>query len=292
VVRPAPGERLYAYDYFFPGRSQRYLGRPAPYVVARAPAGWPVRAAQALGMRLYLFPPAGGPWGVEGSYDLDVPGLGSPHVAALVALLRDTETSPAHERLLRLGGVGHVVALHAQGFEDLEPVARVESLFPEPVQVFRVPGALPRTYAVGGVRVADGPEALRALVDPAFDAAREVLLPYGREAAADPAFSGTSRVVVHGSDRVTLEADLASSGYVVLVDAWDPAWQASVDGERVDLLRANVAFRAVAVPAGHHVVEMRYRPATLPWGIGVSLLAAVACGVALRRPKGGRLLAK
>jgi hypothetical protein len=275
----SPGQRVYVYDYFFAGRSERYLGRAAPYVVARAPAGWPIRAAQALGMRLYLFPPSAGRWGVEGSYDLDVPGLGSPYVAALGELLRAAEGTPAHLRLLRLGAVSYVVALHDAGFESLERVAVVGSLFPEPIRVFRVPDARPRTYAVGGAQVADDPAALQTLLDPAFDPAREVVLAGGPAAPAAPSFSGTSRVVSRAADRVRLEADLSGNGYVVLVDAWDPAWRVLVDGRPADLLRANVAFQAVAVPGGRHVIDLRCQPATLPWGLVLTGLA-VAAGVA------------
>ena len=276
VVRPADGARVYVYDYFFPGRSQLYLGRAAPYVVARAPAGWPVRAAQALGMRLYLFPPTPGTWGLEGSYDLDVPGLGSPYVAALTALLRRVEGTPAHTRLLRVGAVSHVVALHSRGLEDLAPLATVDGLFPEPMRVFRVRDPVPRAYAVGGAQVADGEAAVRTLLDPGFDPAREIVLPEGPARRAGGSFSGTGRVVTRDADRVAIEAELSADGYVVLVDAWDPAWRAWVDGAAVELLRANVAFRAVAVRAGRHRVEMRYRPATLGWG-----LAITAAGVAL-----------
>jgi hypothetical protein len=284
VVRPVDGARIYVYDYFFPGRSQRYLGRAAPYVTARAPEGWPVRAAQALGMRLYLFPPTTGPWGLEGSYDLDVPALGSSHVAALTALLRSVEGTPAHTRLLRLGAVSHVVALHSVGFEDLELLASVEGLFPDPMRVYRVPDPRPRTYAVAGARVADGDDAVRTLLDPAFDPGQEVVLPTGPFARADPSFSGTSRLQDRDAERVAVEAELSRPGYVVLVDAWDPAWRATVDGRPADLLRANVAFRAVAVPAGRHHIEMRYRPVTLPWGLVITGLAlAAGAAVAGRR---------
>jgi len=286
VVRPADGARIYVYDYFFPGRSQRYLGRPAPYPVARAPAGWPVRAAQALGMRLYLFPPTGGPWGLEGSYDLDVPGLGSPYAATLTSLLRSVEGTPAHTRLLRLGAVSHVVALHSLGFEDLEPLAALEGLFPEPTRVFLVPDPMPRAYAVGGAQVADGEAAVRTLLDAAFDPAREIVLPAGPAIRADPSFSGSARLVARDADRVVVEAELSGDGYVVLVDAWDPAWRARVDGRPVATLRANVAFRAVAVPAGRHLVEMRYAPATLSWGLGltaVGLVGALVVGISSLR---------
>jgi uncharacterized membrane protein YfhO len=54
--------------------------------------------------------------------------------------------------------------------------------------------------------------------------------------------------------------------------------------------RANLAFRAVAVPAGRHVVEMRYRPATVPTGVVVSAVTLLAGVVAAWRagPRGRR----
>jgi uncharacterized membrane protein YfhO len=75
----------------------------------------------------------------------------------------------------------------------------------------------------------------------------------------------------------------------VLADAYDPGWRASVDGERAALLRANVAFRAVAVPQGRHVVELVYRPRAVVLGLGESLAAlvvAAALFVTARRRAG------
>jgi hypothetical protein len=139
-------------------------------------------------------------------------------------------------------------------------VAEVPSLFPDPVIVEAVPEPLPRAYAVGGARVADGIHGLMALIDPAFDPRREIVLPEGRPVVAPEGFHGEARVVRESADRVRLDVELSADGYVVLVDGHDPGWRVRVDGRPAPLLRANVAFRAVAVPAGRHVVDMVYRP--------------------------------
>jgi uncharacterized membrane protein YfhO len=88
--------------------------------------------------------------------------------------------------------------------------------------------------------------------------------------------------------RLLVEADRA--GYVVMADAYDPGWRATVDGEATPVLRANVAFRAVAVPAGPHVVEMAYRPRALALGLGLTLLTAALAGLvaAARARSSGR----
>jgi hypothetical protein len=84
-------------------------------------------------------------------------------------------------------------------------------------------------------------------------------------------------------DRVAVIAELDKPGWLVLRDNWFPGWKAEVDGAPARILRADYAFRAVALSAGSHRVVFRYRPESFYWGIGVSLAAlAAAAGIALR----------
>ncbi len=46
------------------------------------------------------------------------------------------------------------------------------------------------------------------------------------------------------------------------------------------------AFQAVAVPAGVHTVEFRYRSRLLPLGGGISLVALLGLGFWIRRGAG------
>lgn len=59
-------------------------------------------------------------------------------------------------------------------------------------------------------------------------------------------------------------------------DADYPGWEARVDGRPAPLLRADYAFRGVALPAGRHEVELRYRPRALWAALAASGLAALA----------------
>jgi len=76
---------------------------------------------------------------------------------------------------------------------------------------------------------------------------------------------------------------------LVLADAWDPGWRARVDGASVPVLRANIAFLGVALPAGHHTVELVYRPAEVSRALALSAVGLLAvAGLALtgrRRPR-------
>ena len=48
-----------------------------------------------------------------------------------------------------------------------------------------------------------------------------------------------------------------------------------LDGQPTPILRTNYAFRGVAIPAGEHVIEMRFRPSSLVYGGVVSGLSAL-----------------
>jgi len=65
-----------------------------------------------------------------------------------------------------------------------------------------------------------------------------------------------------------------------------PGWRATLDGNPIDVLRANGNFRAVRFPAGEHVVEFRYEPDAFLSGAWLSGLGWVLAGgwaIAARR---------
>jgi uncharacterized membrane protein YfhO len=77
-------------------------------------------------------------------------------------------------------------------------------------------------------------------------------------------------------DRVRLEVQTDAPGLLVLSEAYDPGWQATIDGATTPVYVANHALRAIAVPAGNHVVELQYAPRWFPVGIAISIAFAVA----------------
>jgi hypothetical protein len=182
------------------------------------------------------------------------------------------------------------------------------------IRVYRNPYLLPRTYAVCEARVAaSAQEALEVLSSPEFDPTREVVLELsapvrGKTAAthsaglrgADAKAVTTDSQIATCSlqpatllpsppNRVTIWAILPQPGYLILADTFYPGWQARVDGQRVDVWRANYAFRAVALDAGEHEVLFEYRPASFMVGLacsGLALAAALVVWVWLGRRNG------
>ncbi len=74
--------------------------------------------------------------------------------------------------------------------------------------------------------------------------------------------------------RVVVNVEAPVDGYVFLSEPFYPERAGFVDGRRVDLLRANIAFVAVPVPAGQHQVELRLVPSRFQAGLAVTTLTA------------------
>jgi hypothetical protein len=125
--------------------------------------------------------------------------------------------------------------------------------------VYENPRALPRVIFVPQAAPADFAAILRTGQWPTFDPLRTVLLEDNPSPATDGR-PGTARLVDYRNTRVTVEADSPDGGWVVLADAWHPWWYAEVDGREAPVLRADVIFRAVRVPAGRHRIEFVFRP--------------------------------
>ncbi len=267
-----PVSRVYVYNYAaVAGKSQLHLGRVSPFALRTGldlPAG---PLAGALSLRSYLFPASASSWGLRYGYDPDMTRLAPREVVQLHLLLWTTEGTPAQLRLLQLGSVSHVVTLHDVRSEGLEPAGEFPELLPEPVRLWRVPDPLPRFLIVGGVRGAGPLEALALLADGSVDPRAQVILPEGVFEAPPADFRGTVRVAEERPGFQKLEAEVSHSGHLVVLDAFAPGWQARLDGRAVPLLRADGAFRAIALPPGRHEIECRYVPSPLLWGGGLSL---------------------
>jgi len=284
VIRQTPHPRVYAYDYYNRTRRDRLVAprNRGTYVLGEVPPGWRPSWAWLLGMRLHLFPPTNAIFGVRGSYDMDLLGLYKAPLQELVEYLRDrAEGTPVHVKLLQLGAVDYVIALHRDSWwDDLVPVASLDGPFDRPFQLMRVPDPLPLVYVVSGTRSAHDDTALAMLADPSFDPRREVLLAGpGRTVAPEPGFAGAARILELKPDRLRVETEASGDGWLVVVEGYDTGWQATVDGRTEPVRRANVAFRAVRVPPGRHTVELVYRPASVRTGAWLTFLA-LALGVA------------
>jgi hypothetical protein len=278
-------ERLYSIDY-----AKRRADRKAEPTWRPEDPPWVLALPRALRLALagQDYPLTGARWGLRGSYDPDVAGLDSHARQSLALLVRWVqEDGPSLTRLLRIGGVTHVLSRHREGLDPLVLLGAASTAHAGEVFTLRVPRPLPRAYAVEGVRVAEGRAAYALLVDPGFDPEREVILPGGEERQPQPAFESEVHVRSARPDHILLEARLARPGWLVAREGFDPGWRARVDGLDAPVRCANALFLAVPLGEGLHRVELAYRPRSVVLGLLVSALALVASGSVLWRCRSG-----
>ena len=142
----------------------------------------------------------------------------------------------------------------------------------------------PRVYLATSARVADDRSAAQLLAAADFSPGRSLVLAPAQGAhAATAEGSCTLAPPDDRIERLTLHCHAGAPSYAVVADAFFPGWYAAVDGAAAPILRANLAMRAVPVPAGDSTVLLVYRPAHLAAGAAVSLLALlVAAGLTIR----------
>ncbi|MBV9356783.1 MAG: hypothetical protein JO023_14815, partial [Chloroflexi bacterium] len=152
--------------------------------------------------------------------------------------------------------------------------------------------AFPRAFYVPTARIADSSEqAFSDMTQRPFDPAHEVVLipdegsgpvsaassasdDRGPGDASDRPVGGT--IVSATPDETVVNVSAPGAGYLVLTDTDYPGWHASVDGAERPIVRADVLFRAVAVPAGTHTVRFWFDPVSVKRGLAITALGVLA----------------
>ncbi|MEK6280508.1 MAG: YfhO family protein [Acidobacteriota bacterium] len=89
--------------------------------------------------------------------------------------------------------------------------------------------------------------------------------------------AGASAQVVHLSDTIMeVQTSSAAPAFLVTSDVYYPGWQASVNGNPVEIFRTNYALRGVQVPAGRNTVRFEFKPKTFYYGFAISALSLLA----------------
>ena len=145
--------------------------------------------------------------------------------------------------------------------------------------VYKLGAAAPRVYVAGRIKSIDADAVIDDHTMPDFNVGREALIDTGSlgdlsdakglegpldlanlDGDAAPATAGRARITSQDDNRVSIDVDSPGAGVVVLHDLYYPGWEATVDGVTKPVLRANVLFRGVEVPAGHHAVTFSFHP--------------------------------
>jgi hypothetical protein len=175
---------------------------------------------------------------------------------------------------------------------SLRPVA-----MPGDLRVYENDAALPRAFYVPRLEVMNDPLALLdQLAKPRHNPRLTALVdepPADGFVGSEPGAGGDATILEDRSEVVRIRVRSTRPGFLFLADQYYPGWEARVNDMPTPIMRANYAFRLVRVPAGEAMVDFRYRPQSVRWGMivsGLSLAALAGAAVASARRARPRLL--
>ncbi|MDQ3098805.1 MAG: hypothetical protein M3Q44_03595 [bacterium] len=104
---------------------------------------------------------------------------------------------------------------------------------------------------------------LKKVLDPDFDPTKQTVIesaikPSGTS-AAEP-FKSKYTILSYDPQNIVVQTESNAPGYLSFADTYYPGWEAIVDDQQGEVLKANYAFKAIAVPAGQHIVKVSFKP--------------------------------
>ena len=152
--------------------------------------------------------------------------------------------------------------------------------------LFENSAAFPRAFIVRRASFEnDDPKILKSLEDPLNDWRSYVILHGEGRDITYPEGRSDANISKYDSDYVRINVNTEHPGFLVLSDAYYPGWNAYINGSKVDIFRANYAFRAVEVPGGKSILEFRYEPMSLYMGIALTAFSLLILASILIRKR-------
>ena len=74
-------------------------------------------------------------------------------------------------------------------------------------------------------------------------------------------------------EHLIVRLESPTSRILVFSETFIPGWEATLDGEPIEIWRANAYYQAVWVPAGAHEIVFRYQPVAFRLGLAIALIA-------------------
>ena len=196
------------------------------------------------------------------------------------------KTNESNPAFLNLTGAKYIVIPSSQ---QIMPTAfGPDSLIPAKVMggftVYQNNNALPRAFMVDNYRVIpDRKDIYPLILSREIDPLSEVVLEVEPEIkpSSGDSLMGMAEIISHEIDSVAVSVNAPGNRLLVLTDNYYFAWEAFIDGETADLMRAFGSFRAVSVPAGTHMVVFRYNKARNNLARLVTLLTLLGVAIIL-----------
>ena len=182
--------------------------------------------------------------------------LDASNVKYFIAITEDVRPNrPVVEKLLSHG--------YKQVFKD------------QSVEILENPHVLPRAYFIANlVQVSTESNLIKEVEDPLFDP-RTTAVILGQTPERLILGGGEVQNINYQPNVVVINLELENPGFMVLSDAFDPGWQATLNRENIKIHQVNGGVKGVFLPAGEHQLVFKYLPKSFTLGSKISLASLV-----------------
>ena len=135
---------------------------------------------------------------------------------------------------------------------------------------------LPKAYFADSVAVQLNQADVLESIKTGFDPSKTAFVAEDFDISSSP--DSTASVVITEYNANQIKADITRSepGFLVLGEIWyPPGWQATLNGEEIQIIRTNYILRGFEIPAGTHVLEMKLEPVWYTAGRWMSLVGTL-----------------
>ena len=150
-------------------------------------------------------------------------------------------------------------------------------------RLVEIDDAEPRASVVPSWTVVRGERAaLDAVLEPEFDPASVAVLE--TDPGSTPAVDGSDGTAAYreaSPEDVRIEAEASVPSILLVRNAWDEGWSATLDGRSVPVLRTDGFLQGIALAPGRHDIRLTYREPAIGTGLALSGIAWLGFAVAL-----------
>lgn len=88
--------------------------------------------------------------------------------------------------------------------------------------------------------------------------------------------SASIKLTKYGLNDLSFESNNSQNGFAVFSDIYYPyGWEAYIDGEQAEIIKANYLLRGLKIPAGKHKIEFKFEPQTFYTGDKIAAATSV-----------------
>lgn len=209
---------------------------------------------------------------------------------AVVSNSKDLVENNTRLRVLNALGVSYILDKFesASSQKDFPANRFVKEYDAKGWKVYKDQTVSQRIRLVGSYRVfTNEKEFTNIFFSKSFDPSLAILLEKNIDISTKQDINSSVVIKRYRPNSIILQTRSKTNQLLYVSDIFFPGWNAYIDDNKTEILRANFAFRAVAVPKGNHTVIMEYAPESVRTGLIISLLGIIISAAVLFRFRRG-----